>query len=200
MPCYVAQRVEKERRIWFIHFFKGCLSELQKKKKRQQQKNTLMSNNLIWCCISDAKICMGLPGGEAITVSAPRSSKQLHDHLDTWGEGTKLRDIPQTQSAWKLMFLLWNETRDGQTPVSPGAEVGPGQKCTWAVMLETEERVETQEAIPLVSSLTFTNFLLESKTSFPVHKTPHTLGTCTLALPHPLSVRKPVSRLLHCKI
>ncbi|EOA98187.1 hypothetical protein Anapl_17079 [Anas platyrhynchos] len=48
---------------------------------------------------ADAKICMGLPGGEAITVSAPRSSKQLHDHLDTWGEGTKLRDIPQTQSA-----------------------------------------------------------------------------------------------------
>lgn len=159
-----------------------------------------MSHNLIWCCASDTKICRASqamrPGSICSTLS-----KHLHSPSCTRcaGRGWWPRDIPQIQ----LTFPLQNETRDRQVQGSTGVETRdrrwdqdknvPGQGC------QKPRREQSQrKTLPWFPTLHLKPVLSLKARQLPVQRTPQ----CNkdLHCQPPLSLRKPVSRLLYRKI
>lgn len=126
MPFYVVEGVQKETRIWLIHFLQVCISELKKK-------INLLSNDLNLVVsqeIRPLQCLLQLPVSGCTTTSALGGCRE--------GGGWPQAN-PQMQPGWKL------ETQnERQTEVNKRAEVGSGQR-TWGEQQCQQQRREHRQ-------------------------------------------------------
>lgn len=112
----------------------------------------------------------GLAGDQAIAMSAPTSSKWLHNHFCfRWTQGRQRMATSQPRNAaWlKAGNSQW-ETNTSQQESWGGIRT---KNLRWAATSETNKRAQPSPVVPLVSCLAFARPLCESKTSHPAPKT-----------------------------
>lgn len=112
----------------------------------------------------------GLAGHQAIAMSAPTSSKWLHNRFYfRWMQGAGQMATSQPRNAaWLKAYNSQHETNTSQQGNQGGIRT---KNLRWAATSETKGREQARPAIPLVSCLAFARPLWESKTSRSVLKT-----------------------------